>query len=90
MDSADILIVKNNLVSDTSFSNIAFFDGNNWFTPSLPLLKGTKRELLIYNGLLNVIDIKVTDIKKNFKSFCLINSMINLSDFVLPIENIHF
>jgi len=43
----DIVIVKNGLVTDTSYANLAFFDGNHWFTPDQPLLKGTRRALLI-------------------------------------------
>ena len=40
----DILILKNDLITDTLFCNIIFSDGNNWITPSKPLLKGTQRE----------------------------------------------
>src|SRR3989339_1253202 len=39
----EILIIKNGLVTDTSISNVVFFDGTKYFTPSAPLLKGTKR-----------------------------------------------
>lgn len=43
----DFLIVKKGLITDTTIANCSFFDGNSWFTPSTPLLKGTTRERLI-------------------------------------------
>src|SRR5215204_5048449 len=43
----DVLIVKNGFVTDSSFSNIIFFDGYNWVTPNTPLLRGTMRQFLI-------------------------------------------
>ncbi len=43
----DILIVKNGLITDSSISNIVFFDGRTWVTPTEPLLKGTARERLL-------------------------------------------
>jgi 4-amino-4-deoxychorismate lyase len=48
----DILIVKNGFITDTSFSNIAFYDGRKWLTPSSPLLKGTQREFLLQNKVI--------------------------------------
>ena len=45
----EIIIVKNNLITDSSFSNIALWDGRYWITPARPLLKGTKRQQLL-NG----------------------------------------
>lgn len=43
----DILIVKKGLVTDTSYANIAFFDGKQWWTPHRPLLEGTQRQKLL-------------------------------------------
>lgn len=43
----EVIIIKNGLITDTTFSNLIFYDGNRWFTPSRPLLKGTCRERLI-------------------------------------------
>ena len=36
----DVLIVKNGFVTDTSYSNIVFFDGSDYFTPDTFLLNG--------------------------------------------------
>ena len=46
----DVLLYKNDLLTDTSYSNIALFDGENWYTPQFPLLYGTNRAELIENG----------------------------------------
>ena len=51
-DKDDILIVKNGLLTDTSIANIALYDGNDWYTPLHPLLKGTKRAELLDKGVL--------------------------------------
>lgn len=70
----DILIVKNQLVTDSSISNIIFFDGKNWTTPKSPLLKGTSRERLISNKMIHEKDIDYREIS-NYKCFKLINAM---------------
>jgi len=85
--SDDILIIKNNLVTDTSFSNIAFHDGNKWVTPASPLLKGTKREKLLTEGSISEDEIRVNDLKI-FKKASLINAMLELGDLIIPVQNI--
>jgi len=81
-DADDILIVKNGLITDSSFANVAFWDGFKWITPKSPLLKGTTRERLIKNGFLVQRDIYIDEIKK-FNSFALMNAMIGFK----PIKN---
>jgi len=84
----DILILKNDLITDTSFCNIIFSDGNNWITPSKPLLKGTQREYLLAKGIVSEAKIKSNDIY-NFNSFKLINAMIDFEESQpLPVTNI--
>lgn len=85
-DCDEVLLIKNGMVTDTSFSNIAFFDGVKWITPKTPLLKGTKREKLIAEGLIMVEDIKAGDLKK-FEKASLINCMLDLEDTVIDREN---
>ena len=58
-DKDDILIVKNGLLTDTSIANIALYDGNDWYTPLHPLLKGTKRAELLDKGVLKEKEIKI-------------------------------
>lgn len=75
----DLLIVKNGKITDTSFSNIVFFDGYKWITPLHPLLKGTKRQQLLDNNLIFENEILVEDLQK-FSKARLINAMIDLSE----------
>ena len=84
----EILFVKNNFITDTSFSNIIFFDGQKWLTPSTPLLKGTKRQELLDKKI--IIDQKITpyDLKK-FSKAKLINAMLDFDNtFEIDVSNI--
>ncbi len=84
----EILIVKNGLITDTSFSNIIFFDGKNFVTPSLPLLKGTMRQKLLDTGKISEENIRLSDLK-SFQSAYLINAMLDLDDATdIKIEDI--
>lgn len=71
----DILIVKNGFVTDSSYSNIIFYDGVNWITPAAPLLKGTMRQFLLDTAEIKAAPVAVQDIP-SFKKFRLINSML--------------
>jgi 4-amino-4-deoxychorismate lyase len=71
----DILIIKNGMVTDSSYSNIIFYDGVNWITPETPLLKGTMRQFLLDTAEIKTAPIHVQDIP-SFKSFRLINAML--------------
>lgn len=75
-NNEEIIIVIDNMIKDTSFSNIVFFDGTIWLTPANPLLKGTKREFLIKSNKIKESCIYVNDLKK-FKYFKLINAMLD-------------
>jgi 4-amino-4-deoxychorismate lyase len=76
---AEILIVKHGLVTDTSFSNIAFYDGHRWYTPSSPLLPGTKRAYYIQHNLITEWPIKTDDLSK-YRYARLINAMLDLEE----------
>lgn len=78
-ENDEILIIKNNQITDTSFSNIVFFDGKKWVTPVTCLLNGTMRQSLLQSGKVKEAEIKVGDLKY-FKSFKLINAMMNLEE----------
>jgi len=78
----DVLIIKNSLITDTTIANIAFYDGKNWLTPSLPLLNGTTRARLLDEKFLIKASIKENEVK-NFKKFALMNTLIGF----LEIQN---
>lgn len=78
----DILIEQNGLITDTSFSNIAFYDGKKWITPAIPLLKGTKRQKLLDDTTIIEGEIRAKNLHK-FEKALLFNSMIDWEDQVL-------
>ena len=86
-DCDEILIVRNNHLTDTSYTNIALYDGEQWFTPSTPLLCGTMRQRLLDCGLLQEREISVSDIP-NYQYISLFNAMISLREIILPIDRI--
>ena len=78
--SDDILIIKNGMVTDTSYSNVIFRDKiGNWVTPSTCLLKGTRRLNLLKNRIITETDIRVSDLKY-YNEIRLINAMIGIGD----------
>lgn len=84
-DCDEILIVKDNHITDTSFTNVAFFDGKEWFTSDTPLLSGTRRASLIAQGRLKEREI-LTDDLPAYTSIALFNAMIDLGELVLPLH----
>lgn len=74
-DCDDVLIVKNGLITDTSYANVAFFDGSAWYTPELPLLPGTQRAFLLDAGVLIPKVIRVGDLGQ-YQAVKLFNAML--------------
>lgn len=70
----DIWIVKNGLLTDASYANVALYDGCRWLTPSTPLLQGTQRARLLAEGLLAEEELRPADLRL-FKKAALINAM---------------
>lgn len=84
----DVLIVKNGLVTDTSYSNVAFLQKGKYYVPSSYLLNGTKRQKLLNENIVvekNIVLKNILDYEKIF----LINSMLDIQDqFGIPINQI--
>ena len=83
----EVLIVKNGLVTDTSFTNVAFFDGHKWLTPAQPLLNGTMRQWLLQRGQLTEAQITPASLA-SFQRIMLFNAMIGAHELELPITHI--
>jgi len=87
--SDDILIIKNGLITDTSYANIVFWDGIKWITPSSPLLRGTMRSRLLADNKIQHEELHKSEIKL-FKSAKIINAMIGLEESpTIKIKNIY-
>lgn len=79
----DVLIVRNGLLTDTSFSNIALFDGGAWYTPAEPLLEGTMRASLLKEGKLRERDIAASELL-SYQKLMLLNALNGWAEIVLP------
>ncbi|HLP05388.1 MAG TPA: aminotransferase class IV [Paludibacter sp.] len=81
----DVLLVKNGLLTDTSYSNIALWNGKNWFTPRVPLLYGVNRASLLAEGKIVEKDIAASDLKQ-YSRIALFNAMVEFGEVVLDVE----
>ncbi|MEP6734813.1 MAG: aminotransferase class IV [Chryseolinea sp.] len=85
----DILIVRQGIVTDTSYANIAFRKGKRWYTPWSPLLKGTMRAYLLERNIIQEEEIRLEDVE-TFETFRLMNAMIGFESDESPVANIIF
>ena len=84
----EIIVVKNNHITDTSYTNILFLKGKEWFTPTTYLLNGVMRQHLLHEKKIKETEITLQNIKE-FSPFQLINAMNDFDDmFIYPIERI--
>jgi len=77
----EIIMLKNNFITDASFANLIFYDGIKWWTPTTFLLPGTMRAVLLKEKKIQEVKISIQDLSR-FKKFALINAM-------NPIEQTH-
>jgi len=82
-DTDEIIIEKDGYLTDSTISNIAFYDGKQWLTPASPLLKGTMRQKLLDDGVLITKNITRVDLK-HYSQVALINAMVGFK-----VLNIH-
>ncbi|WP_332022763.1 aminotransferase class IV, partial [Kaistella sp.] len=86
--SSEIIIVKNNHITDSSFSNLLFKKGKEWFTPSRYLLNGVQRQYLLKNKKIKEAEITLQNIAE-YSHFQIINAMNDFDDmFIYPIARI--
>lgn len=75
-DCDEILIVRNGCITDTSFSNVVFRRENDFFTPDTYILNGTKRQLLLQQGIIREKRITVENMGE-FDEIILVNAMLD-------------
>ena len=83
----EIIMHDNGMIKDCSYTNIVFNNGENWYTPQLPLLEGTQRAKLIEQGIIEPKSIHIKDLA-NYKKFRCINALIdweNADDYDIAI-----
>jgi 4-amino-4-deoxychorismate lyase len=86
-DCDDILIVRKGLITDSSYSNVAFKTGRRWITPWSALLRGTQRQKLLEENVIEEEDIRMEDLS-SFESCKLINAMFEFSGPEIAMSNI--
>ncbi|AEI47204.1 aminotransferase class IV family protein [Runella slithyformis] len=87
-EADDVLIVKKGLITDTSYANIVFWDGEQWVTPAAPLLQGTKRAQLLKEGMIVEQKIRAQDVPK-YSHARLINALLDFETTPdIPVEDI--
>jgi 4-amino-4-deoxychorismate lyase len=73
-DFDDVIFYKNGILTDATYSNLVFFDGNTWFTPENYLLNGIKRKALLESGIITEKRILKDDIQY-FQKIAFVNAM---------------
>ena len=86
--SDDIIIVKNNHITDSSYANLLFLKEKQWFTPNTYLLNGVQRRSLLKMKIVKEIEINLQNLKE-FSHFQMINAMIGFDEIIYPIEIIN-
>ena len=59
----DIIIVRDGYLTDSFWSNIIMSQGGRWYTPAIPLLKGTMRQYLLDEGRITERIIRASNIQ---------------------------
>ncbi len=75
----EIILVKNEFITDSSYSNLIFFDGKQWITPKNCLLNGVQRQFLLQNNKIIEKEITVNDLQY-FSHFKLINALLTIEN----------
>jgi 4-amino-4-deoxychorismate lyase len=87
-DCDEIMIVKDDFITDTTMSNLIFFDGAHWITPSTPLLPGTCRARLLAEGRISERVVRPSDLPL-YQGVKLINAMRDIDDDeIIPVSEI--
>ena len=86
-EADDIIMCIDGLVTDSSYANLAFWNGSEWLTPEIPLLEGVRRAKLLDQQRIKTASIYAKDIKQ-FEKVSLINAMLDLGELCVPTDQI--
>jgi len=82
----EIIISIDGLITDSSYANLAFWNGTEWLTPENPLLEGVKRAELLHDRKIKKAPIRKSDLSA-FKKVSLINAMLDLGELEVSISS---
>ena len=89
-DVDEVLIVKNGLLSDISYGNIVVSIQGVLYTPKNCLLKGTRRQQLIDEGIIFERELTPDDLR-SASHIHIINAMVGLEDgIIISTQNVIF
>jgi len=83
----DIIITKNNEITDASMANLLFKRGNKWVTPVSYLLNGTMRKHLLDKKIITEDRIQADDLPR-YEKVKLINAMMPFDGPEIDVSNI--
>jgi len=87
-DVDEVVIVKNGFVTDTTISNLIFYDSKSWYTPDTYLLNGTMRQLLLDSGQIEECTVTEASLAR-FTHLMMINALLDFDQKrAVPICNI--
>jgi 4-amino-4-deoxychorismate lyase len=75
----EVIIVKHNMITDATYSNVCFWNGHQWHTPKYPLLKGIKRQQLLAEKKIIEKVILIEDLH-DYKTISFINALNDLEE----------
>lgn len=87
-DCDDVILVKDGLLTDTSYCNIALYDGLNWVTPKTPLVFGVNRAQLLAENNIIEKDILLADLYQ-YSVVSLFNALNEHKSILIPIDKLH-
>ncbi len=86
----EVIYYANDYITDSSYGNIAFFTGEEWHSPEIPLLHGCMREKLICEAKIVLKNISINNLAI-YKGFKLINALLGFEEApYYPISKINF
>lgn len=83
----DVLMVRDQLITDTYYGNVALHKNDLWYTPRNPLLQGTRRQSLLENKEIIESDITADSIS-TYDRIRVFNAMIGFGEIDLSVKNI--
>ena len=86
-DSDDILMVRDGLITDTSYGNVALHKDGIWYTPESPLLQGCRRQSLLDRGLIITKKLRIETLD-SYPHLMMFNGLIRFGRVIIPTERI--
>jgi 4-amino-4-deoxychorismate lyase len=83
----DVLIVQRGCITDTYYANVVLRRGDEWFTPSTCLLRGTMRQWLLDEQKIRIEEIRTPELGR-FQKVKLINALLEWEGPELDVSDI--